>query len=270
MSNPVNNLPKKQTFEPVDMGCVYLANIEEREFRHIDHNRAAWTQDYEDRTGKPWRMRGSTLYILPPADPKTKFSVLKIYPAIEIAADPRQSPTGDEKDHDHLRREVVISPYQIAQALLHRWADAIPGSPGSRGIAIIGDEVPTADEVRVMNTNLKLYCERKVAQAQDFYTSGNAQFIGPVHQECAKLIGAVYDWVTSKELNKYCPSCGGICKKSAMNCPSCGTDFEKYYLEVEAYSMHQLKSQDPDVHARILEREARRAARAKEGAAPKA
>lgn len=254
----INPPIRKQTFEPVDMGCVYICNIENREFRYMDNSRIAWTEDYEKRTGRHWRDRGRTEYILPAAPSATTWSVIKIYPAIQVVADPRRSPSGHDNDHEQDRREVGISAMEIAQNLLRIWTDALSGVPGGRGVAIIADDQPTAAELAGMKTNLKLYCERKVAQAQDFYTSGRAEFIGPVHQECARIIGGVFDWVTSVETNKLCPKCGGINPKSAMGCKHCGVDFEEYYRDVECYTISELKEVDPAVYERVISREKRR------------
>lgn len=266
MSTTEVKAAQNKSFEPTELGCVILANIEPNGFQCRMINRAAWTKEYEDRTGQHWRNRAATFYDLPAADPKTGWSILKVYPAIQIVADPRQSPSGQERDYDHSRREIVIPAIEVAQSLLARWADAPAGSNGGRGVAIIADDVPTQAELNGMKLNWKRYCERKVAQAQDLYNTGQAQAIGPIHQDCAKAIGAIYEWVTASELNKYCPNCAAICKKSAAGCSSCGTDFETYYLDTEGYAMHELKQVDEDVWRRVLEREERRKKNKKTGA----
>ena len=243
-------------------GHVTICSIEPIRFKRILNHLRGFTEDYMDRNpGTNWMRRGRTEYAIEAADPVKKWSILRVWPAYEMAHNPDKGQNGDE-DPDSLKETHWHAAAEIAAELCKQWGDVVIGQEGSRGLGIIGDDTPTAVELANLTALQNIYQDRLIQEADFYVGQSQNNYIAPKHQAAAKARGVVRSWVIAGGDMKECPNCAEAIYATAIGCKSCGTNLPDWY-ENNFFSPAQVRIQDPKVatmmETRLRNKEARQA-----------
>lgn len=228
------------------LGFVTLCSIENERFTKMQSHLRGFTDEYFNRDpNRHWTSRGRTLYVLEPADPKLKWSTLRVYDAYEMAHNPDKGASG-ENDPEPLKEQYWKSAGDIAQELVKVWGEVVPGQLGARGVGLISGDMPTNVELKSLADKQALYHDRLIMEADAFVSEGLNRNVAEKHQRAARARGVVRAWQIQSGDMKTCPNCGEAVYATALGCKSCGTIFMDWY-EAQYYSIPQVRIMDPRV-----------------------
>lgn len=241
----------------IDVNYVTICSvepIERRKFKII----TAPTEE------EPHMNKRRTEFILKPMDKAKGWSTVKIYDGLQY---PALYEIGQSADKP-ATQPISVRAMDTANTLVQEWQETSLKLKFPRGIKIIAGDIPTADELRVLN-EMSTQRMRAMVQLVDLAVNAgnNLDFVTKEYIDAANALGEVREWARAdRRQKKICPRCSGIVEAGALGCIHCGIDFGQFY-EDEGYTAEEIKSQDPSAFEALARKKARLA---RKGTAPKA
>lgn len=171
-------------------------------------------------------------YVLPPADPETGFSVLRIESSHQRILDPSVTEA-------HEYRLVDIDAKVEAESLVELWRQQIGvGAGGHPGVGIIAGKRPTEDEIQYLRGAHEIWCRELIGQADEFWADPQRRRnVTTTHRDAAAFLGIVHStehpWVSQATANssKQCLACRERIDMQALVCSKCGRDLIAFAVE---------------------------------------
>ncbi len=183
-------------------------------------------------------------YVLKAADKKNGWSILKVFDGVQF---PAQYNLGEGADKP-ASPPIQVRARDIANWLVEQWQETSLLLKFPRGIKIIGDDIPTAEELRELN---QMSTQRMRAMVQMVDLAVNAgkplDFVTKEYIDAANALGEVREWARAdRRQKKACPNCRGVIDADALGCTHCGINLVNYYEE-EFYTVDEIRAMDPAV-----------------------
>jgi hypothetical protein len=195
-----------------------------------------------------------TEFILLPADPKKGWSICKVYDGVQFAS---RYDLGSAPDKPQAPPTTVLA-RDTANWLVNKWQERSLNLKFPRGVMIIEGDVPTAEELRTLNT-MATQRMRAMVQAVDLAVNAgnNLDFVTKEHVDAANVLGEVREWAREeRRQKKICPRCAGIVEAAAIACINCGADFGEFYEE-QGYLPEEIKALDQYAYDALVAKKTR-------------